>query len=113
MSGNNSIFNIATDGSGDATFILKNFGTNYVVGDILAIPATAIPGLSGQIVITFVASDFNSGSTYGSTQFELHPTEQTNLILQILMYSGVVIRDPSIVQTAAAMVQQDEVLEKS
>jgi hypothetical protein len=29
------------------------------------------------------------------------------------MYSGVVIRDPQIVQTAANMVQQDEVLEKS
>jgi len=54
-----------------------------------------------------------TNTAQGSTQFELHPTEQTNLILQILMYSGVVIRDPQIVQTAANMVQQDEVLEKS
>ena len=29
------------------------------------------------------------------------------------MYSGVIIRDPQIVQTAAMMVQQDEALEKS
>ena len=28
------------------------------------------------------------------------------------MYSGVIIRDPQIVQTAARMVQQDEALEK-
>ena len=47
-----------------------------------------------------------------STQFELHPSEQTNIILNILMYSGVVIRDPQIVQTAARIVQQDEALEK-
>jgi hypothetical protein len=70
-------------------------------------------GVGGDLVIKLTAADFNSGSTYGSTQFELHPTEQTNLILQILMYSGVIIRDPQIIQTAATMVQQDEALEKS
>lgn len=48
----------------------------------------------------------------GSVNFELHPSEQVNIILNILMYSGVVIRDPQIVQTAATMVQQDEALEK-
>ena len=34
-------------------------------------------------------------------------------ILNILMYAGVIIRDPQIVQTAASMVQQDEVNQKS
>ena len=29
------------------------------------------------------------------------------------MYSGIIIRDPQVVQTAAAMVQQQEVNEKS
>jgi len=29
------------------------------------------------------------------------------------MYAGVIIRDPQIVQTAASMVQQDEVNQKS
>ena len=48
----------------------------------------------------------------GSINFELHPSEQTNIILNILMYAGVIIRDPQIVQTAARMVQQDEALEK-
>jgi len=47
-----------------------------------------------------------------SNHFELHPSEQVTIILNILMYSGVVIRDPQIVQTAARMVQQDEALEK-
>ena len=48
----------------------------------------------------------------GSVNFELHPSEQVNIILNILMYSGVIIRDPQIVQTAARMIQQDEALEK-
>tara|TARA_R110000765_G_scaffold144466_4_gene246466 strand:- start:1089 stop:2024 length:936 start_codon:yes stop_codon:yes gene_type:complete len=48
-----------------------------------------------------------------STQFELHESEQTNVILQILSYSGVILQDPSIVQMAAQKVQQDEINEKS
>ena len=42
-----------------------------------------------------------------SVDFELSKTEQANIILKILLYSGVVIRDPSIVQIAAQQVQQE------
>jgi len=48
-----------------------------------------------------------------STQFELHPSEQTEIILKILMYAGVIIQDPTIVQIAAQKVQGDEMNEKS
>ena len=50
--------------------------------------------------------------TSGTVQFQLHESEQVNIILNILMYSGVIIRDPQIVQTAATMIQKDEALEK-
>jgi len=43
-----------------------------------------------------------------STHFELDVSEQTNVILQILLYAGVVIKDPSIVQAAAAEIAQTE-----
>ena len=52
-------------------------------------------------------------SAAASTEFELHPSEQVNIIMQILFYSGVVIRDPQIVQTAASMVAKEEANEKS
>jgi len=52
----------------------------------------------------------NPGAT---TDFELHPEEQTDVIIQILMYAGVIIRDPQIAQNAAAMIQQETVNEKS
>tara|TARA_B110000858_G_scaffold7132_1_gene7690 strand:+ start:1132 stop:2049 length:918 start_codon:yes stop_codon:yes gene_type:complete len=42
-----------------------------------------------------------------SVNFELSKTEQANIILRILLYSGVVIRDPSIVNIAAQQVQQE------
>lgn len=53
---------------------------------------------------------YDSGSSY---DFELLPYEQTNIILKILQYSGIVIRDPQIVQAAAAEVQQNEINKKS
>ncbi len=42
-----------------------------------------------------------------SVDFELSKTEQANIILKILLYSGVVIRDPSIINVAAQQVQQE------
>ena len=48
-----------------------------------------------------------------SVDFELHPTEQTNIITRVLMYSGVVIKDPQIVQQAAQQVQNENINSKS
>ena len=48
-----------------------------------------------------------------SVNFELHNSEQTEVVLKVLLYQGVVIRDPQIVQVAASRVQQEEVNEKS
>jgi hypothetical protein len=52
-------------------------------------------------------------TTAGSTQFELSDIDQTDVILKILQYAGVIIRDPQIVQTATTLQQQDEVAEKT
>jgi len=52
-------------------------------------------------------------SPTSSNNFELHSSEQTELILKILLYAGVVIRDPEIVQVAASQVQQQEINQKS
>ena len=48
-----------------------------------------------------------------SVNFELHPEEQTNLITRILLYSGIVIKDPSIVQIAAQQAQAENINSKS
>ena len=50
----------------------------------------------------------------GSSQnFELLPSEQVEVILRILRYSGIIIRDPQIVQAAASEIQQNEINQKS
>ena len=55
----------------------------------------------------FIYNDNNS------VDFELHSSEQTEIVLRILAYAGIIIRDPNIVQTAMAQVQQTNINEKS
>ena len=88
-------------------------GTGYAVGDTVTFAAASFGGgVGNDLIITLQAADFNSGSTYGSTNFELHPSEQIDVILNILMYSGVVIRDPQIVQNSCSKWWQQEEAER-
>jgi len=48
-----------------------------------------------------------------SINFELHDAEQTELILKILLYAGVVIRSPEIVQVAAQQIAQENINQQS
>ena len=98
---------------GVATVVTINTaGTGFEIGDTITIANTVIGGAS-NLIIKLTAANFNSGSTYGTTNFELHNSERTELVLKMLLYQGVVIRDPQIVQVAASRVQQEEVNEKS
>jgi len=51
-------------------------------------------------------------TTSGTTDFELHSSEQTEVILRVLAYAGIIIRDPQIIQAASAQVQQQNINEK-
>lgn len=48
-----------------------------------------------------------------SQDFELESNEQVNVILRILQYSGIIIRDSQIIQAASAEIQQNELNKKS
>ena len=48
-----------------------------------------------------------------STNFELDTSEQTNIIIGILKYAGLVINDPTIIQTASQEAMQVEQNEKA
>jgi hypothetical protein len=94
----------------------------YQQNQILSFPLTVTP-----INIDYVAKptapiwgytvNQNTGvylySAGTSTQFELMESEQTEVIVRILAYSGIIIRDPSIVQAASTEIQKNEQNEKS
>lgn len=48
-----------------------------------------------------------------SVDFELDPTEQTSVILKILLYAGVVIKDPTIIDVAAREVAAEKANERN
>jgi len=85
-------------------------------------PAT----ITSNIVVDYVRkpADINWAFTVGtlgqyinnnqtSVNFELHESEQTEVILKILQYSGIIIRDPQIVQAAGQQIQKEEINQKS
>jgi hypothetical protein len=77
----------------DVSFIRKprNVVWNYSLGNL------------GQYVYTAT----------GSQQIELNSSEQVDFIARVLFYSGVIIRDPQVIQVAASEIQQNEINQKS
>ena len=71
-----------------------------------------IVGTLGQYEYNGIPYNATTDPT-GSTDFELHESEQTEVILRILQYAGIIIRDPQIVQAATQEVKMDEINEKS
>ena len=70
-------------------------------------------GNRGQYVYNSEQYDATANPPSGSIQFELHQSEQTSLILRILAYAGVIVKDPQIIQVATQQVMQDEANAKS
>ena len=96
----------------------------YESGQLFVFPNTIIT--PNDINISYLATPANViwGYTTGglgeyvyaagaSTDFQLDVTEQTEIILRILAYAGVIIQDPSIVQIASQAVANEDANEKS
>ena len=87
-------------------------GTGYSVGDVISFNGSSF-GQTGTVAKCFLsAPNFNSGSTFGSTDFEISESMQTEVILEILKYSGIIIKDPQIIQAAQQELVQEEANEK-
>jgi hypothetical protein len=101
-------------------------GVDINKNSIIKVYPTTITG-NGVISCTYLRKPYNpiwnftaTAPTYqyvyspGTSQnFDLHPTEQTNLITRILLYSGIVIKDPQVIQVAAQQAQAENINSKS
>ena len=91
-------------------------------GEITVYPSTISPS---NLKVSFIQKpteaewkfivDPNTGVFVesSSANIDLHDSEQSEVILKVLMYAGVVIKDMEIVQIASARVKQEEVNQKS
>ena len=83
---------------------------SLITVDYVRKPISPIWGFSvgtlGQYIFNSNNYDVTNEPT-GSLNFEIHSSEQTELILKILLYAGVVIKDPQIVQIAASQIAQE------
>lgn len=112
-SGSGLVVNVTVTSATSVTIDVATSGTGYVSGDVVSIAEDLLGLGSSQVDITLSDTDFNANSTYGSTQIELDVSEQTEFILRVLFYFGVVVKDPQIIQVAASQVQRQEINEKS
>ena len=79
---------------------------------VIVFPSSYFLWLKTLPTITLLESYFNSESTYGSTNFEISESQQTEVVLEILKYAGLVIRDPQVIQVASQELQQEEINSK-
>ncbi len=124
-SGSGAVLNAQVSGSGNVAVTSSNIvfsinstldkSSGYAVGDTLTVAAGAFGNLSQNIILTAITANQLAGTnptTQGSIQFEVDASNQTTVILEILKYSGIIIRDPQIIQAAQQELVQDEANEK-
>lgn len=95
----------------------------YADGNLYVYPNDITTGVSASfvrkpkdVIWNFTATAPSYTYLYNpntSQQFELMVSEQTNVIMKILLYSGVVIKDPQIIQVAASQIQAEQINSKS
>ena len=91
-------------------------GSGYAVGDTITLDDSVFQQYSPagtDAVITLNSSSLYSGTTYGSIQLDIDSIDQTEVVLNILKYCGIVIRDPQIIQSASQIAISEDNNEKS
>ena len=107
----------ATNPGNFTSIVVSTAGSGYAIGDLIKLnpePSSNFGGNgTGTTSITLQSSNFSPVNLIqGSTDFEISESMQTEVILEILKYSGIIIRDPQIIQAAQQELVQDEANEK-
>ena len=93
----------------------------YENKEIIIHPQTIVNRVQATYIRKPANPTWNFSSTTGhyvwdpatSVNFELDSTEQSNIILQILLYAGVVIKDMTIIQAASAEIAKENQNERN
>ena len=103
------------------------FPIYYVTGSTITVNPSSLTSIDMDYIsvpadpVWASTVDSNGALTFDSTgasgvdfvDFTLHPSSEVDLVLEILRYTGVVIKDPSVIQSATAETTQKVQLENS
>jgi len=95
---------IIIDGNTVTSVRINKAGSGYKVGDTITISKdVGNPAIGGStdVVLTLRNEDVYGTSTKGSTDFELHPSEEPALVLSILSMAGLIMKDQIITKLGA------------
>jgi len=113
-SGTGASFTVTVSGNTITAIEFTSAGSGFAIGDTIIISNTAIPNSgSGNMVLTLRAQDLYSSTTEGSTDFTLHKSQETELIVSILAYAGFVVNKPQVTQAAVQMGQGNAIAKQN
>ena len=110
-SGNGDAANLKITVSGGTVTAVEviTVGSGFELNDTITITSTLLTGANTSVILTLRVADLYSTTNQGSTDFTLHKSLETNLILSILAYGGLIIKDPSIVQGVTQLASSNEI----
>jgi hypothetical protein len=103
-SGTGATITLTVAGNDPTTLVVTAPGSGYAVGDEIRFAQGTVGG-SADIVYTIKAGDTFDSSTQGSTNFTLHPSHESELVIGILAYSGFTVKNPEVLQGAIGLAQ--------
>ena len=123
-SGSGCLLNITVAGSGtvglsnaNTTITISNLdnSTGYAVGNTLTLAAGSFGSLNNAITTRAITADdlmTKTNTTQGSIDYEIDDSQRNTVTMEILKYTGVIIKDPQIFNVAAKELAEDEANEK-
>ena len=107
-SGTGASLTLTVAGNDPTTLVVGNAGSGYKVGDTITFAQSAVGG-NANIVYTIKAGDTFDSSTRGSTDFTLHASHESELIVSILAYAGFTVKNPEVFQGAIQLGQGTQI----
>ena len=104
-SGTGASITLTISGGAVTAVVINIVGSGFTVDDTITISNTLGWTGADDLVLTLRTQDIYLNTTKGSTDFELHPQEEPQLILQILAMAGVTLKDPSVTSQAGQVIQ--------
>jgi hypothetical protein len=114
--GTGAAFTVSVAGTGTValsstttSILITSVGNGYQVGDRFVFNTSSfVTGLTAVVTLTITSVNLMGATGQGSLQFEISESQQTDVVLGVLKYAGIIIKDMTIIQAAGGLQNLDE-----